>query len=395
MHPLAAPDALRLAFSEALSAMYRREVPQYGTLLELVADTNRAAGGKTDRRLGTERHGAIRVGTAAELALVGRLFAVLGMHPVGYYDLAPAGVPVHSTAFRPITAQAMAASPFRVFTSLLRPELIADVALREEAVALLDRRHLGSDRLRTLLERAEAEAGLPAEHGPALIAEALELFRWHDTATVPSGLYARLRAAHPLVADVVCFRGPHLNHLTPRTLDIDAAQDAMRARGMNPKAEIEGPPRRLVPILLRQTSFQALSETVRFTDGEGTHTARFGEIEQRGAALTPAGRALYDQALARRRAGEDAETAFAALPDDLDHMRERGLVFCDASGQPLLYEDFLPVSAAGIFRSNLGEPALAATLEPGDRQRLAAAMGMEPLDEMALYAHDAGTVSEE
>ena len=135
------PDTLRARFSEALSAMYREEVPLYGDLLALVARTNRlAAPGGADTRLEVERHGAIRLGTADELVLVARLFAVLGLHPVGYYDLAPAGVPVHSTAFRPITAHGLATSPFRVFTSLLRLELIADPALREEAAAILSRR---------------------------------------------------------------------------------------------------------------------------------------------------------------------------------------------------------------------------------------------------------------
>ncbi len=30
---------------------------------------------------------------------------------------------------------------------------------------------------------------------------------------------------------------------------------------------------------------------------QGTHTARFGEIEQRGVALTPKGRQIYDELL--------------------------------------------------------------------------------------------------
>jgi uncharacterized glyoxalase superfamily metalloenzyme YdcJ len=46
-----------------------------------------------------------------------RLFAVMGMAPVGYYDLSVAGVPVHSTTFRPVTDAALAYNPFRVFTS--------------------------------------------------------------------------------------------------------------------------------------------------------------------------------------------------------------------------------------------------------------------------------------
>ncbi|HBS61394.1 MAG TPA: DUF1338 domain-containing protein, partial [Stenotrophomonas sp.] len=109
--------------------MYRTEVPLYGTLVDLVAEINDAVltadpalAGQMDRtderaRLAQERHGAIRVGTAEELATLGRLFALMGMYPVGYYDLSVAGVPVHSTAFRPRTAKALAHNPFRVFTS--------------------------------------------------------------------------------------------------------------------------------------------------------------------------------------------------------------------------------------------------------------------------------------
>ncbi|MCB1840991.1 MAG: DUF1338 family protein, partial [Alphaproteobacteria bacterium] len=34
------PDELRARFSRAMSEMYRKEVPAYGTLLELVRDVN-------------------------------------------------------------------------------------------------------------------------------------------------------------------------------------------------------------------------------------------------------------------------------------------------------------------------------------------------------------------
>ena len=125
------PDHIRARFSAAMSSMYKEEVPLYGTLLKLVSEVNRQVlemrpevaealrwTGEIER-LDQERHGAIRVGTAAELATIGRLFAVMGMHPVGYYDLSSAGVPVHSTAFRPVHEQSLHTSPFRVFTSLL------------------------------------------------------------------------------------------------------------------------------------------------------------------------------------------------------------------------------------------------------------------------------------
>ena len=112
---------LRAKFATALSAMYGAEVPAYKTLVEVSAEVNRELGGS--QRVTAERHGAIRVGTARELADVADLFAALGMYPVGFYDLRDATppVPVVSTAFRPIDADQLARNPFRVFPSRWPP----------------------------------------------------------------------------------------------------------------------------------------------------------------------------------------------------------------------------------------------------------------------------------
>jgi len=119
---------LRAAFAAALSRMYGTEVPAYTTLAEVSTAVNRDCA--TDGRLGSldrvtaERHGAIRVGSPAELADVAALFAAFGMYPVGFYDLREAAspVPVVSTAFRPIDAEELDRNPFRVFTSMLATE---------------------------------------------------------------------------------------------------------------------------------------------------------------------------------------------------------------------------------------------------------------------------------
>ena len=429
---LLAPDALRARFSAAMSAMYREEVPQYGALIELVKGINAqvlAADPVLHRqlrdsgelqRLDEERHGAIRVGTAAELQWLTRLFALMGMLPVAYYDLAAAGVPVHSTAFRPVTAEGLKASPFRLFTSLLRLELIEDPALRARAEAILARRQIFSERARTAIVEAERLGGVRAEEAETFVGAVLETFRWQRTASVDQATYQAMRHAHPLIADVVCFRGPHINHLTPRTLDIDAVQQAMPDFGIQPKAVIEGPPRRKLPLLLRQTSFVALRETILYPEAggrevPGSHTARFGEIEQRGAALTAAGRARYDACLARAGHSGDAiglQAAFADFPDDWASMQAEGLahlVYQVTAGatvpagaevwpvdvllahgllstRPLTYEDFLPVSAAGIFQSNLGEGGPGHYQAAPSRQAFEAAMGRPLLDEQDWYA---------
>ena len=167
------PDKIRMAFSDKLSAMFRAEVPQYSRLLQIVAEVNASSlGTKPDlqrnlesgdrlARISSERHGAIRLGSASELSTMRRLFAIMGMKPVGYYDLTAAGIPVHSTAFRPIDSEALARCPFRVFTSLLRLDLFENAALRDVCKRILGDRDIFSPRLYRLIESAEAH-GLTA-----------------------------------------------------------------------------------------------------------------------------------------------------------------------------------------------------------------------------------------
>ncbi|MGM0856941.1 MAG: 2-oxoadipate dioxygenase/decarboxylase HglS [Pseudomonadota bacterium] len=427
-------DDIRDQFSKAMSAMYQQEVPQYSALLSLVASVNEEvlaaspalretlAAHNELARLDVERHGAIRVGTAEELALLRRMFAVMGMLPVGYYDLAPAGVPVHSTAFRPVDDAALSRNPFRVFTSLLRLELIEDLELRQQASEILDARRIVTPQAVALIDTFERQGGLDAEQAAQFVDQALETFRWHDQATVDLATYQRLQQEHRLIADVVCFKGPHINHLTPRTLDIDEVQRRMPQAGIDPKAIIEGPPRRRCPVLLRQTSFKALEEPISFANAaQGHHTARFGEIEQRGIALTHAGRALYDRLLGEAKQAAEADNAahqarlaavFEAFPDDEATLRREGLAFFHyhavSSAQvagpvdaddverllaqgaltvtPMIYEDFLPVSAAGIFQSNLGDNGHDGYAREANQQQFEQALGVPVTDEVALYA---------
>lgn len=426
-------DDIREHFSQAMSAMYQQEVPQYGTLLELVADVNlvvlehhpklheKLANADELARLNVERHGAIRVGSAEELSTLRRMFAIMGMHPVSYYDLSQAGVPVHSTAFRPIDDVSLARNPFRVFTSLLRLELIENRELRDKAAAILAKRDIFTPRCKALIAQFEVQGELTEAEAKEFVSEALETFRWHRHATVDQETYLALHNEHRLIADVVCFPGCHINHLTPRTLDIDRVQALMPEYGIDPKTLIEGPPRREVPILLRQTSFRALEEPVLFAgEHKGTHTARFGEIEQRGVALTPKGRALYDQLLTEAGTGKDnishqqhLAAIFKAFPDSEMFLRRQELAYfryrLTPAGeahrhafrpgddpqpliergwlvaQPITYEDFLPVSAAGIFQSNLGNETQARSHGNASKLAFETALGSEVLDEFTLY----------
>ncbi|EEU44593.1 uncharacterized protein NECHADRAFT_48843 [Fusarium vanettenii 77-13-4] len=410
-------DELRTNFASAMSAMYRKEVPLYGDLVNIVRDVNTlilqkrqasdasttsAAIRTSSERLTLERHGAIRLGTPYELQTVTRIFKILGMHPVGYYDLSLAGLPMHATCFRPTEVSSLDKNPFRVFTTLLRPELLASEEARKLSLTLLGGRKIFTDKLLGLLDRAESQGGrLDKYQAEVFIPQALFTFSWKPIAAATFSQYNLIKAEHPILADIACFQSSHINHLTPRTLDIDAVQEAMQRADMAVKSRIEGPPLRKCPILLRQTSFLALEEAVKFpTDGgkteealvEASHKARFGEIEERGAAVTAKGRELYDRLLSESRemAGDanpkeaDAIVAdtFRAYPDDWVQLRRQGLIFCEfrcvkkpaekpkkeytnvtlleqlildgvVQASPITYEDFLPFSAAGIFQSNL------------------------------------------
>ncbi|KAH7626108.1 hypothetical protein B0T09DRAFT_324642 [Sordaria sp. MPI-SDFR-AT-0083] len=425
-------DQLRSVFVHALSDMYREEVPLYGKLVDIVRTVDNSVLEKKGQsvddlpiRHQVERHGAIRLGTTHEMRQISRLFAIMGMHPVGYYDLEMVGFPLHGTAFRPTSEESLRRNPFRVFTTVLRPDLIVSSTVRETAIEILSRRELFSPRLCELMDQAEQDAGtLTQKDADELIVEALKIFKWHSRSTVPLETYLSLKQEHPMVADIVCFPSAHINHLTPRTLDIDAVQLEMIRQGLPAKEVIEGPPPgRKCEILLRQTSFKALEEQVVFSGSgvSGTHTARFGEVEQRGAAVTRKGRDLYDRLLAAAVANEDnwdpsLAHAFQEYPDGWTELRKQGLVYFryrvspDVASrrkplptdmeallqagivecEPITYEDFLPFSAAGIFASNLAgtngtaDRKLQAT-GCSSRAELVGVLGREILSEIDVY----------
>ncbi|RFU73317.1 duf1338 domain protein [Trichoderma arundinaceum] len=440
------PDALRTAFTLAMSAMYKNEVPLYGDLIRIVSAVNTAArtgdldprvlamrhGNVASSRLDIERHGAIRLGTPHELRTVRRIFAVIGLHPVGYYNLSAAGLPMHATCFRPRSASSLKQNPFRVFTSVLRPELIHDDQARALALKLLSKRNIFTAELMSLLDLADKQGGrLTVDQGTSFVMQAMETFRWHGTAASSHEDYQLLKREHPILADVACFRSAHINHLTPRTLDITAAQEEMKAQGLKVKDRIEGPPERSCPILLRQTSFLAIEEPIQFITSalgtefvRGSHRARFGEIEERGAAVTLAGRQLYDELLheamtassSKRATPEEldrqVELAFRKYPDDWTTLRARNLVYFTyqatdksppgtnesslrledliqqgtVNATPITYEDFLPLSAAGIFRSNLGTQASSQSVEAqSDEVGMEKALGVKLYDSDELY----------
>jgi uncharacterized glyoxalase superfamily metalloenzyme YdcJ len=431
VHATTGTTQLRAAFARRLSDLYGGEVPAYTTLVEVAHEVNAevlAREGSAAERLGdidrvtAERHGAIRVGTPAELAQVGRLFAAIGMHPVGCYDLRdahPAPLPVVSTAFRPVDEDELAANPFRVFTSVLVPEdrRFFDADLGERVARFLVRRQLFPPELLDLADRAAAEGGLAGDDAERFLDLATASFAL-SSEPIDRGWYDELARMSGVAADIAGVGSTHVNHLTPRVLDIDLLYRRMQARGITMIDEIQGPPRWEGPdLLLRQTSFRALAEPRAMRDPDGTVAAgelrvRFGEVEARGIAVTPAGRELVDplpadaDAWAAAVPATERELARAGLawftagpgPDAPDRTRSGGRPPADRVAlvddgwvrlEPVVYEDFLPRSAAGIFRSNLSEDGTADSSAAGvvrDTEWLSGALGRAVLDPMALYA---------
>ncbi|MBX3388961.1 MAG: VOC family protein [Phycisphaeraceae bacterium] len=221
--------------------------------------------------------------------------------------------------------------------------------------------------------------------------------------------------------------------LTKRLSEPDLQLSKLKHAGF--KDFTEGPSQD-TPVLLRQDAYKALTERVTFTNPDGTvvdttHTARFGEIEQRFYATTPAGRDLYDKCLTQNDAQRDKDPsivkrdfaayesqsagAFAPFPKTLRELAEKNIVYgrfaptakgLAANGsvqstdmrdlvsqgfaqiEGLRYEDFLPVSAAGIFASNLnqyGTKATAAERPVYTKARLEEIMGRKIIESDAVY----------
>ncbi len=395
------PTDLRTRFAAALSTLYGSEVPAYTTLVEVSQEVNAdviAAAGAEAERLGSiervtaERHGAIRVGTPEELAQVARVFGACGMAPVGFYDLREATppIPVVSTAFRPTDRAELATNPFRVFTSVLVVDdrRFFDASTEAELREFLGARTLFPAELLDLADRMERYGSLAAEEADRFLALATAAFELSPE-PVDRAWYQRLEAISSVAADIGGVASTHINHLTPRVLDIDALYERMEARGIEMIDRIQGPPRTAAgapDVLLRQTSFRALSEPRRFREPDGTVVdgelrVRFGEVEQRGVALTPQGRAVYDR------------DGVAGLPDTDDELDAADLAYYvrDDEGRllPLVYEDFLPRSAAGIFASNLTSEGRSDTTQQASLRGAAwmrDVLGRELHDPYALYA---------
>lgn len=110
-----------------------------------------------------------------------RMFKLMGMMPVGYYgmlfsfiqplssspltiliDLTVAALPMHACAFRPLEGPDLLFNPFRIFCSLIRPDLLQP-EVRHTAQKLLESRQIMSDSMQQLVAKCEASGGVKEE----------------------------------------------------------------------------------------------------------------------------------------------------------------------------------------------------------------------------------------
>jgi uncharacterized glyoxalase superfamily metalloenzyme YdcJ len=320
-----------------------------------------------------------------------------------------------------------------VFTSMLTHDdrRFFDEETEKLLESFIEARTLFSEELLELADTASAEKELAPKEATRLLDLATAAFELSQE-PVHHDWYFRLERISAVAADIGGVPSTHINHLTPRVLDIDELYARMVDRGIAMIDEIQGPPNWEGPdVLLRQTSFRALAEerTFRHPDGgirPGSLRVRFGEVEQRGIALTPQGRDIYDRMVAdvdnrltESPAGttrvEVAEQVWREnLPVSERELALQGLGYFTyrvaaprQSGahrsaplrelveagvlvpEPIVYEDFLPRSAAGIFQSNLTDDGSRDDEQlgtPYDVDRLSTVMGTRIFDPNELYA---------
>ena len=365
---------LRARFAARLSHLYGAEVPAYTTLVEVSQEVNQrvvAREGAEAERLGSidrvtaERHGAIRVGTPR------------GAGPGGPGVRRPGHVPVR--VLRP-ARRGTGTGPRRLDRLPSRGTGTSWPRTRSGCSPRCSSPRTGGSSTPTWSGGCRASwppascsppscspwPTSPSSTGSCPPTTRTGTSSWPprsfalSTDPVDRAWYTELERVSGVAADIGGVTSTHVNHLTPRVLDIDDLYASMQARGIEMIDEIQGPPRWDGPdVLLRQTSFRALAEPRTFRDPDGTLSqgslrVRFGEVEARGIALTPAGRDRFDELVADGRPPPGRRSR--------PQPRRGGARRCGARGCP-------PPSATCASRGWASSPTASTPTSPPDGRR--------------------------
>ena len=330
------------ASRSASPRLYGTEVPAYDTLVDVSREVNSdfvARHGADAARLGSiervtaERHGAIRVGLGPRArpggARVRRVRDASGglLRPAGRLDELGArgvhGVPADGPGGagpQPVPGVHLDAGRRR--PALLRRRDRRRASRRSWPRARCSRpscsRSPTARPSRTASERRTPSASSSSRRARSRCRREPVDHDW----------YFHLERISSVAADIGGVPSTHINHLTPRVLDIDDLYARMQARGIAMIDEIQGPPRWEGPdVLLRQTSFRALAEErlFRASRRDGRRRLAAGPLRRGRAArhradrhgsrpVRPAGRGgrpAARRAPAGRPAGEVAERRLA------------------------------------------------------------------------------------
>ena len=142
--------------------------------------------------------------------------------------------------------------------------------LRTRVETFLARRQLFDPALLAQARIIAAEGGCAADEAQAFVAAAVAAFAL-SREPIDKSWYDELSRVSAVAADIAGVSSTHINHLTPRVLDIDDLYRRMTERGITMIDAIQGPPRTDGPaVLLRQTSFRALAEPRLFRGRDGS-----------------------------------------------------------------------------------------------------------------------------
>jgi hypothetical protein len=114
--------------------------------------------------------------------------------------------------------------------------------LESRVRAFLDARTLFPAELLELSDRADAEGGLASEAAERFLVLATRAFALSPE-PIDQPWYDELSAVSGVAADIAGVTTSHVNHLTPRVLDIDLLYARMQQRGVTMIDEVQGPPR--------------------------------------------------------------------------------------------------------------------------------------------------------